>query len=148
MKIIDDIKLYNSYKKTLKENRNELLQKYNIRIDDADRMYTVINLPDEFFEEPYNIRKADIDTISEQYIKEYISSLSKFLDSIGLREMYTYYDTENGTAGISKVGRYSYLLVLGFTKFNSVEFNTIIWRRIIPISSVIAIGGLLLFFLL
>lgn len=142
MGLLQDLKLYYGYKKTLKENKDGLLSKFNIKIDNADRMYTVVNLPQDFFEEPYNLRKSDIDLVAEQYIKEYISKLSEYLDSIGLREMYGYYESTQ------KVEKYSYLIVIGFKNINSVEYNTLIYRRLLPFIGVSAVIGLLLGLLL
>ena len=143
MSIINDIKLYNVYKKTLKQNKESLLLKFNIRIDTADRMYTVLNLPDDLFDEPYNVRKEDIEIISEQYIKEYIKKLSEYLDSIGLRELYGYYDPK-----VEKVDKYAFLIVIGFKHFDSVEYNTILYRRLLPAGIITSIVGVLLLFLI
>ena len=88
MSIISDLKLFFSYKRIIKKNRVRLQSDFNMRIDRADRIYTVLNIPTDLFEEPYNLRKEDIDSIAQKYIKDYISELSKFLNSIGLSELY------------------------------------------------------------
>jgi effector-binding domain-containing protein len=97
-----------------------------MRIDRADRIYTVLNIPTDLFEEPYNLRKEDIDSIAQKYIKDYISELSKFLNSIGLSEIYDFYEP------VKKVDKYSYLVVIGFRQLDSVDVNRIIYRIIIP----------------
>jgi len=141
MGLISDIKLYYSYKKTIKENKNELLTKFNIKIDNADRMYTVLNMPTEYFEEPYNLRKSDIDQISEKMITEYSIKLAEYLDSIGLREMYTFY------GNIQKVEKYAYLLIIGFKRLDSVDYNTFLYRRFIPVVLGLTIIATTLFFI-
>ena len=59
------LKLFFSYKKIIKLLKFELEQKFNIRIDNAKRMYTVINIPNELVGEAYSLKKSDIDKISE-----------------------------------------------------------------------------------
>ena len=108
-------KLFREYKKSIRLNRTELEQKFNIRIDRADRLYTVVNIPEDVIGEPYNLRKTDIDKISEKFIKEYSTGVSKFLDSINLNEMYEFYKIE-------KITKYSYLVVFGFSLFRSNEY--------------------------
>lgn len=127
MSIIKDLKLYFSYKKILRKNRVRLQSDFNIRIDNADRMYTVLNIPTDLFEEPYNLRKIDIDSIAQKYIKDYINGLSQFLNSIGLSEIYDFYEP------IKKVDKYSYLVVIGFKQLDSVEINKIIYRILLPV---------------
>jgi len=142
MGLINDIKLYYSYKETIKKNKNVLLTKFNIKIDNADRMYTVLNIPTEYFEEPYNLRKSDIDQISEKMITEYSIKLAEYLDSIGLREMYTFY------GNVQKVEKYAYLLIIGFKKIDTVDYNTLLYRRFIPISIGLTLILATLFFIL
>lgn len=127
MGILKDLSLFFSYVRTIKKKRVELESRFNIRIDSADRMYTVINVPQNEIEEPYNLRKADIDKLAEKFILEYISELSKFLNSIGLSELYDFYEP------IKKVDKYSYLIIIGFKNLDSVEINKIIYRILLPI---------------
>ena len=49
-----------------------------------------MNVPDTLGD-PYNMRKSDNDRVAESYIKDYIFKLSSYLDSIGLSELYGYY---------------------------------------------------------
>jgi len=109
------LKLFFSYSKTISNNRIELEQKYNIRIDNARRLYTVINIPEEIVGEAYSLKKSDIDKISENFLRQYSSELGTFLDSKGLKELYDVYD-------IKKVDKYSYLIVYGFSLFKSQKF--------------------------
>lgn len=127
MGILKDLSLFFSYVRTIKKKRVELESRFNIRIDSADRMYTVINVPQNEIEEPYNLRKADIDKLAEKFILEYISELSKFLNSIGLSELYDFYEP------VKKVDKYSYLIIIGFKNLDSVEINKIIYRILLPI---------------
>jgi hypothetical protein len=137
MSVIKDLQLFFSYKSILKKNKVRLNGDFNIRIDGADRMYTVINIPTNLIEEPYNLRKADIDLIAENYIREYISNLSTFLNSIGLVELYDFYEP------IKKIDKYSYLIIIGYKKLDSVELNKVIYRFLLPITSILIIIGML-----
>ena len=137
--IFKKIKIFKSFKKALKLNRTELEQRFNIRIDNANRLYTVLNVPEEVIGEPYNIRKSDIDKIAENFIKEYSTEVAKFLDSKGLQELYEFYK-------VDKVGKYSYLIVIGFSLFRSNEYYNYIYYKIIP-SVVISIILALIFLL-
>jgi len=137
MKLFKNLRLFRSFKKILSQNRVLLEGDYKIRIDKAFRMYTVLNVPEELFGEPYNIRTGDIDTISQTYLRDYIRKLSEFLNSKGLSELYDFYEP------VKRVEKYSYLIVLGFKPFNSLKYNNILYFRIIPIISLLLLIGLM-----
>jgi hypothetical protein len=139
MGFLKKIRLFSDYKNILKKNRVSLESQFNIRIDRASRIYTVLNVPDNLYGEPYNIRKSDIDTISETYIKEYIQKLSEYLNSIGLNELYDFYEP------IKKVDKYSYLIILGFKPLDSVRYNNLIWLKLVPIICIISLLSLLIY---
>jgi hypothetical protein len=141
MKIWRNLRLFSDFRRTLVKNRVTLEGDFNIRVDKAFRMYTVLNIPVESFGDAYNLRTSDIDTISQNYLRNYIRGLSDFLNSQGLSELYDFYDP------IKKVGKYSYLIVLGFKPFNTVKYNNIFYFRIIPIVSILLLMGLLFFIL-
>lgn len=133
--LLKKIKLFRDYKKALNRNRNELSSKFGLRIDNAYRLYTVLNIPEELIGEAYSLKKSDIDKISENYIREFSSELSKYLNSKGLKELYDYYQ-------VDKVGKYNYLLVFGFSLFRSNKFYNTIYYGVIP--SVVFISLLLI----
>ena len=135
------MKLFRFYKRSIKENRNELEQKFNVRIDRAYRLYTVLNVPEDVIGEAYVLKKSDVDRIAEAYIKDFSKELREFLDSKGLAELYDYYS-------LNKVDKYSWHLVMGFSLFRSNEWYDKLYFRYIPIGSVIAlITGILIYFL-
>jgi hypothetical protein len=136
--IFKKIGIFRSFSRTIRENSSELEQKYSLRIDNANRMYTVLNIPEEIIGEPYNLRKTDIDKISEKFIKEFSTDLSKYLDSKGLKELYEYYKIE-------KVDKYSYLIVVGFSLFKSDKYFNNIYYKIIPAILVATILSLIFF---
>jgi len=131
--IFKKIYLFFLFRRNLLKSETDLKMQFNIRIDNILRFYTVLNVPNEVMEEPYNLRKSDIDTISRNYIKEYNSQLSQFLNSKGLTELYEIYDME-------KVDKYSYLLVFGFSLFNTkrlVNRLLYLWTPIVILISLI-----------
>ena len=95
---------------------------YGVKLDWVNRMYTVLNVPENYVEPPYNTRKEDIDTIAENYIKEYLANLMAFLNSKGFNELVDF------AQPVYKVDKYSYLIVLGFSQLDSskVYINSII----------------------
>jgi hypothetical protein len=132
------IKLFSTYKKAVNKNRNELSAKFGLRVDNAYRLYTVLNIPEDLIGEAYSLKKSDIDKISENYIREYSSELSKFLNSKGLKELYDYYQ-------VDKVGKYNYLLVFGFSLFRSNKFYNDIYYKVIPATVLLSVLLILIF---
>lgn len=141
MEFFKDYQLYRSYKKVIRQNRVDLEANYNIRIDSANRLYTVINIPQSKEDEAYNLRKQDIDRLAESYIREYIGKLSQYLNSIGLSELYTFYEP------IKKLEKHSYLIVIGFKKLNSVELNSFIYYKLYPFIGLSILGYLIYYYL-
>lgn len=138
------IKIFREFKKVLRLNKTELEQVFGARIDNAYRIYNVLNIPSEVVGEPYNLRKSDIDKVAETSIREYSTKLSDYLDSKGLKEMYDFYE-------IKKVDKYSYLVVLGFSlpndPFRSNKYYDNIRYKVIPTISVISLILLLILLL-
>ena len=105
------ISLYFEYRRSLGKIKKQLMSRYSARVDRVGRIYTVINM-----------RKSDIDSVAQNFVREYTSALSNFLNSNGLLELYDFYDIE-------KVEKYSYLIVFGFSIFNTqkVAKNLLFW---------------------
>jgi hypothetical protein len=142
--LLKKLRIFRDFKKVLKLNKVELQEVFGARIDNAYRIYNVINIPVEEIGEPYNLRKSDIDLIAEKSVREYSSSISKYLDVKGLQEMYDFYE-------IKKVDKYSYLIVIGFSlpndPFRSNKYYDNLRYRFIPTVSVISLILLLIFLL-
>ena len=125
------LSLFSFYKKTIKQNKVRLERELNVRIDSAQRLYTVLNIPEELYGE-FTLKKSDIDKISENYIREYIFEVSKFLKTIGLSELFESYE-------VKKVDKYSYLLVIGFSLFRSNVFYNNLYYKFLPTLVVLSI---------
>ena len=137
--IFKKIRLFSFYKKVIKDNSTELERNFGIRIDKAQRLYTVLNIPEEIIGESFSLKKSDIDRISESYIKEYNSELNRFLNSKGLGELFSIYD-------VKKVDKYSYLVVIGYSLFKSNEYYNKLYWRVYPIIGIVSIITAILLF--
>ena len=136
------IQLYLTYRKTLEKNREDLFQNFTSRIDRVYRIYTVINLPKEEMEEPYNFRKRDLDIFAEKYIREYSQNMGKYLNNLGLNELYDIYE-------VKKVDKFSYLIVIGFRLFNTDKLAKNFWLKVLPWSlGTLILGSIILKLLL
>lgn len=135
--IFKKIKLIRFFNKTIKSNQGEILTKFNLRIDRAGRIYTVLNVPEELIGEAYSLKKQDIDRISENYIKAYGEELARYLNSKGLTELYEYYE-------IKKVDKYSYLLVYGFSLMKSQVYYRNVYYVALPVTILLSILSILL----
>ena len=130
MNIFKKISLFLDYRRSIIDSKTILSEKFNIRVDGAQRLYTVINVPEELVGESYSLITSDINRISENYVRGYNEELSKFLNSKNLNELYEIYE-------IKKVDKFSYLLVIGFRLFKSQKFYNTIYYVIIPTISLI-----------
>jgi hypothetical protein len=126
------ISLFKYYRKIIKENSVELERNFGLRIDKAQRMYTVLNVPEEIIGDAFSLKKSDIDRISENYIKEYSSEITRYLTSKGLGELLSFYE-------VRKVDKYSYLVIIGFSMFKSNEYYDKLYWRVYPIIGILVI---------
>lgn len=106
-------KLYKFYKKVIRKNQEELLRNFNIRIDDVNRLYTVINLPPQI--DTYGPK--DGPRMTAALLKTWLAKLDNFLIKIGIKEL-TRVET------IQEIDETNYLLVIRFKLFNSEKIAT------------------------
>ena len=138
--MLKKLKLFFLWRKTIKESKFELQQKFNLRIDSAQRLYTVINVPEELIGEAYALKKQDIDRISETYIRGFSGELTQTLNEKGLQELFRVYE-------IRKVEKYSYLLVIGYSLFESQRYYNSLYYIITPLLILTSIIFSLILFL-
>ena len=138
--MLKKLKLFFLWRKTVKQSKFELQQKFNLRIDSAQRLYTVINVPEELIGEAYALKKQDIDRISETYIRGLSGELTQMLNERGLQELFRVYE-------IRKVEKYSYLLVIGFSLFESQRYYNTVYYIVSPLLILTSIIFSLIFFL-
>lgn len=112
MAFLRKFRLFLTYRTILKSISKELELEFGARIDGIFRIYTVLNIPNVIFEDPYNFRSSDIDTIARNYILDFKKNLSTFLVSKGLLELFDTYE-------IRKVDKYSYLIIMGYSLFDT-----------------------------
>lgn len=132
------IKLYLQYRRVILNNIEELEKSLNLRVDGVNRLYTVINIPETLFGEPYNLRTSDIYRISEPYIAEYLKRISNYLNDKGLSELFKRYS-------LTKVDKYSYLLVIGFSLFDTDKMAKNILFKVLPTLGIISMAALIAF---
>jgi DNA-directed RNA polymerase delta subunit len=65
MNFFKKISLFFTYSSVIKSIKNELEMEFNARVDRISRIYTVLNIPVNLIEEPYNLRATDIDSIKK-----------------------------------------------------------------------------------
>ena len=124
MRFFRKIILFFLYRKQIIKGKQTLLTNFNSRIDYVFRIYTVLNIPKELIEEPYDFRTSDINAISQNYIKAFSNEIQNYLNSLGLRELVDVYE-------IKKVDKYSYLVVIGYSLFNTRKVaNNLIYLSI------------------
>lgn len=138
--MLKKLKLFFLWRKTIKQSKFELQQKFNLRIDSAQRLYTVINVPEELIGEAYALKKQDIDRISETYIRGFSGELTQTLNEKGLQELFRVYE-------IRKVEKYSYLLVIGYSLFESQRYYNSLYYIITPLLILTSIIFSLILFL-
>lgn len=125
MGLIQNIKLFIAFRRAIRNKKVELLNKFNLRIDYANRLYTVLNIPESIFGEAYVFKKEEISKISEVHIKNYVSDVGKTLSTYGINELFNIYKIE-------RVDKLSYLVVIGFSLFKSTRFYNIIYYILLP----------------
>lgn len=128
-------KLYLQYRRNLVSNKS-LLENSGLRIDRVKRIYTVVNVPENLFDDVYGMKTSDINRVSQSYITDKVREISKILNGIQLTELYKLYETK-------KVDRYSYLLVIGFSLFDTKKIADFLWYRIFPITLIVSTIALL-----
>ncbi len=114
-KMFRKIKYFFVYRSVLKSIEKELSVDYNARVDSIYRIYSVLNLSNLLVEEPYNLRKSDIDSMARPYLLEYRRNFSDFLVQRGLMELFELYE-------VRKVDKYSYLIIFGYSLINTKKF--------------------------
>ena len=125
------IRIFLYYRKAIKNLQDELERSFNVRIDNAYRLYTVLNVSDELIDdENYLLDSKYLEAVTQKQLREYTNKLSQFLNSKGLNELFKFYN-------ISVVGKYSYLLVYGFSLFKSDVFYKWFYRSLITLATLI-----------
>lgn len=135
--MLKKLKLFHLWKKNIKPLKFELNQKFAARIDNAQRIYTVINVPEELIGEAFSLKKSDIDRISENYVRQYYVELGNFLNKNGCQELFDLYE-------IQKVDKYSYLLVIGYKLFRSTSYYNVLYYLVSPLIILSTIISLIL----
>jgi hypothetical protein len=129
---IKKLKLFLEYIKVIRKNKaviTDKTNKLNLRIDNAFRIYTVYNCPDDA--EIYGPKLA------EKYIKEYVSQVDKLCVNLGLSEYIGVWD-------IQQIDTSSFLIIFGFKFFQTNKFMT----KLVGYTTVALLALILIFFMI
>lgn len=123
------IKFYFIFRKIIKKNLPRLNGQFNLRKDNVNRLYTVLNLPEDV-----TIYGKDL---IDKYITKYVSDVNSFCKEIGINELIAILDSQ-------RIDSTNYLLVFGYAGFNTAK----VANRIIYSSIFIIIASLIYYFFL
>lgn len=121
MNIFKRFKFYTMYKQLLKEHKQTLLTDYNVRIDKINRIYTVINVPDET--QIYGNDNAK--KLTETWLKNWLSNFDQYLINNQIKELLDIVE-------ISQIDEQNFLLIMEYKYLNVAN-----WIYISTILSII-----------
>jgi len=78
MNIFKKISLFWNYRRAIIDSKTILSERFNIRVDGAQRLYTVINIPEELVGESYSLITSDINRISETMLEDIMKNFQNF----------------------------------------------------------------------
>ena len=123
-------KLFLFYRKTIKQLKPDLFKFFNAKVDNAQRIYTVINVTDELItDDNYSLDSKYLEAVTQKTLKTYTNNLIGYLNSKGLNELYDFYN-------ITVVDQYSYLVVYGFSLFKTDIFYKRLYQSIMVIAGI------------
>lgn len=116
-----NIRLYNLYRKLVKEHEKGLLEKFNLRIDQVGRIYTVIHVPPQA--DTYGPK--DGPRITKSLLQTWLNKLDNYLVEIGIKEL-------TAVESLTEIDEMNYLLIIKFKFINVARILTIAtWTSII-----------------
>lgn len=105
------ISLFFTYRKAIKQSSFLILNEVNLRSDRVGRLYTILNLNSE---DILNYGPKLSSQIVQKYINDYMSKVDKMFLQLGLNELI-------GLMEIKKIDELNYLVVFGYSFFNSAR---------------------------
>jgi len=132
LSIFKKYKLFRYFKKLLKDNKEIISNKkngLNLRIDKAQRIYTVINCSPDVAKYGKNL--------AEKEIKEYVTRAEKLFIDIGILEYV-------GIRDIQQISELDFLVVFGYKGFNTSSF----YNRLYILYVLLGISAILSIFFL
>ena len=134
------LKNFKYYKQVITEHREELESTYNVRIDSIWRLYTIYSI-DPLEYETYGGKQIlheqveggaliNGDNLFEGKVKKSIQQLDKYLNKIGLSELY-------GLSDKRRIDEYNYRVVVRFS-----QIDTKFWANVAVYGAFAVIIGL------
>jgi hypothetical protein len=122
--------LYRLYRQIAKTNEKELLERFNVRIDEVGRLYTVINVPNQT--DTYGPK--DGPRITKTMLQNWLNKFDNYLVQIGLKEL-------TQVQELTEIDEMNYLLVIRFKSLNiaRIATNSIVVGTVVAVITVAAL---------
>lgn len=111
------LRLFKEYKDYIRINRSILMDN-NFRVDNAYRLYTVVNIPEQNIPEAYRLRVNDVVKIEEKYVAESLDIHRNFFNKIGLNGLFS-------EPIVRRIQPLSYLVYYNYKYFDNVKYQFI-----------------------
>jgi|SRR6185369_12226329 len=109
-----NIKLYRAYRKLVRENEKGLFEKFNLKVDQVGRIYTIIHVAPQA--DTYGPK--DGPRITKSLLQTWLKKLDAYLIEIGLKEYTTVEE-------LTEIDEMNYLFVMKFKFFNAARIATV-----------------------
>jgi len=107
MNIFKRIRFYYTYKEILNNLKDDLLKNFNVRVDNINRLYTVINIPDET--QIYG--SEHVNALTEEYLRKWLIKFDTFLVNNQIKEFIIREE-------LTKIDNLNYLIVFRYKYLN------------------------------
>lgn len=109
------LRLFKEYKDYIRINRSILMDN-NFRVDNAYRLYTVVNISEQNIPEPYRLRVNDVVKIEEKYVAEALEIHRNFFNKIGLNGLFS-------EPIVRRIQPLSYLVYYNYKYLDNVKYQ-------------------------
>lgn len=106
--------LYKIYKNFIKDKESELENKFRLRIDNTNFLYTIVNIDQETANKFY----GENDRISKPIINEYIKTIDTYFKEFNMQEFVA-------LRSISRIDDYNWKVEFSFSLFNTKKRSNI-----------------------
>lgn len=119
------IRLFNFYRRTIKECEQELVDNFKLEKDLVYRLYTVVNIPPKLVEQYYP------EDISGPMVKEFVGKVDRYMKAKGLGELLALRD-------VQQIDNFNVKIVMGFSLLDTAKVaNRLITFGILALAAAI-----------
>jgi len=124
---------YIKYRKFIEENREYLINEFNIKIDRLYRLGSRISIPDNRYQVLMNYKNSQLDVYKnlDEETKKFINRLDRFFMKMNVNELFGLYSADR--TDVNEV-----IVIISYKKLNIVKFANI--NRIIFIISFLSLS--------